>query len=138
MKNFKSKIAMRKELLDTLEKIEKLKFQKTFLANSFVTPSTRLGVIIATSIIKVQSQTEELLASILDKKFFGSLSIMRMIFEEVILITFVPSKLEKAKSLENADHVLFRVSVGTASINMMIKPQSHTISTQHWTKLKNI
>ncbi len=115
MRNIGSKLQMRQELLKHLETLEKLTYQKTFLKSSFTTPQTRLGVIIATATIKIIGQTEELLAAILEKKFFSSLAILRMIFEEVILITFLLSKLEKAKTLEQANHVLLRISTGTAS-----------------------
>lgn len=115
MPTLSNKIQMRQELLSYLEQLEKLDFKRTFLKEDFTLPQTQLEIIIATSITKVKIQTEELLASILDRKFFSSLSILRMVSEEVILITFILSKMKKTKSLENASHVLFKVSVGTSS-----------------------
>ncbi len=143
MRMKKSKSEMRKEFLQLLHDLEKLPIKRTFERVIFSEPATKLGTLIASSTAKVEIINEELLSAILDRKFFTSLSLLRMLFEEVILITFTLSKLEKSKNLENADHILTRIAVGLKTklrVDEHIEPYNiHTTleEAEHYIELKD-
>lgn len=75
-------------------------------------PRIKLEIFLTTSLLKMKLLGVELSELVNDKKFFSSMAVLRMLFEELILLTFVLSKLSKAKNLKQVDYVVSKVSTG--------------------------
>lgn len=74
--------------------------------------SYKIGIYLTTSLLKIRLLSSELIDLIDQDKFFSSMGVLRMIFEETVLLTFALTKIEKAKNWDSLDHFITRLSVG--------------------------
>lgn len=75
-------------------------------------PQIKLKVLLTTSILKMRLLSIEILDLTKSNRFFVSMATLRMMVEELIFITFVLSKIEKAKDLETVDNLITKATVG--------------------------
>ncbi len=83
--------------------------------NSVSLPSAKMGILLTTSVLKIKLLGLDLIELVNNHKFLVAMATLRMIFEELVLLIFVLSKLEKLPDWPSTEYVLTRVLVGRHS-----------------------
>ncbi len=75
-------------------------------------PKIKLGIFLTTSGMKTHLLGKEINQLIHENRFFPAVATLRMMFEEVVLLIFVLSKMKKKKSWEDAYYLLTKLNIG--------------------------
>ncbi|MEO6077366.1 MAG: hypothetical protein ABIP54_01095 [Candidatus Andersenbacteria bacterium] len=74
--------------------------------------SVKLQILLTSSFLKLECLGTDLLEIVKQERFFVSMAILRMMFEELIALTFVLWKLQQIDSREDAEKVLEKATIG--------------------------
>lgn len=83
---------------------------------------TKLQILLSSSMIKTQFLAEDLEANIEQKRFFGAMASIRMMLEELMVLTFVLRKLNKISEVKKINELLNKVTLGRRTANPQVKP----------------
>lgn len=76
------------------------------------TPQIKLGIYLTTSGMKTHLLGKEVMKLVNENRFFPAIATLRMMFEEIVLMIFVLSKMENKKDWEEAYYLLTKVNIG--------------------------
>lgn len=75
-------------------------------------PHIKYGLFLTTSALKTKLLSKEILSLTKENRFFPAIATLRMFFEELILVIFVLSRMEKQTSWNSADGFLTKLNIG--------------------------
>lgn len=81
-------------------------------------------IFLATSILRMQDLTDDLLALVEQRRFLASMAVLRIMFEETIAVTFTVSTLDSLgdSNPQKAQRILDKLNVGIRSGGKYLKP----------------
>lgn len=104
--------------LGSLYILKRLSLEK---AHPFKLP-IKLQILLSSSMFKIQTHSEDLIAQIEQERFFSAIASIRMMLEEAMVITFALSELDKLSDEDKLDDFFNKLTIGRKTQDPKVAP----------------